>query len=141
MVAILDNITIPEHELVFTASRSSGPGGQHVNKVNSRVTLQFNVAASTSLSEAQKQRLLTQLATRVSEAGILQVVSQASRSQAANRRTAMARLTALMRDTLTPTPTRKPTDVPSAAKQRRLKVKRHRSRLKQQRRYHTNEGG
>lgn len=75
-VAIADTIAIPEHELKFMASRSSGPGGQNVNKVNSRVTLQFNVAESPSLSEAQKQRILSRLATRVNEAGVLQVVSQ-----------------------------------------------------------------
>jgi ribosome-associated protein len=141
MVAIADTVAVSEHELKFMASRSRGPGGQNVNKVNSRVTLQFNVAESPSLSEAQKQQILTRLATRVNEAGVLQVVSQTSRSQAANRQTAMARLVALIREALTPTPTRQLSKVPSAAKQRRLEAKRHRSQLKQQRQYHTNEGG
>ncbi|MDH3600132.1 MAG: alternative ribosome rescue aminoacyl-tRNA hydrolase ArfB [Candidatus Tectomicrobia bacterium] len=141
MVAIMDDVAIAEQELTFTASRSRGPGGQNVNKVNSRVMLQFNVAASPSLSEAQKQQIRTRLANRVSEGGVLQVVSQASRSQAANRQTAMARLTALIREALTPTPMRKASNVPVAAKQRRLEAKRHRSQLKRQRQYRTNEGG
>lgn len=141
MGAIADTVAIPEHELKFMASRSSGPGGQNVNKVNSRVTLQFNVAASPSLSEAQKQRILTRLPTRVSEAGVLQVVSQTSRSQAANRQTAMARLTALIREALTPTPMRKLSKEPLAAKQHRLEAKRQRSQLKQQRQFRPHEGG
>lgn len=141
MVTIMDNVAIPENELTFTASRSSGPGGQNVNKINSRVALQFNVAESPSLSEEQKQRILTQLPNRVSEAGVLQVASQSSRSQMTNRKTAMARLTALIRDALAPTPMRKLSKVPSAVKQRRLEAKRHRSQLKQQRRYHVSEEG
>src|SRR5262245_37131442 len=81
MIDITDYLAIPESELTFTTSRSSGPGGQHVNKTSSRVILRFNVAASPSLSETQKHRLLTRLATRVSKDGVLRVVSQKYRSQ------------------------------------------------------------
>ena len=138
-IAITDTIDIAEHELKFTASRSGGPGGQNVNKVNSRVALQFNVVESPSLSEAQKQQILTRLGRRVSAAGVLQVVSQTSRSQADNRQAARARLISFIREALTSTPMRKLSQAPSAVTQRRLETKRHRSQLKQQRRYRANE--
>lgn len=133
MITITEHVSIPEHELSFTASRSSGPGGQHVNKVSSRVSLRFNVMTSPSLSDTQKHRLLAHLSRRMSHEGVLQVVSQDSRSQAANRQAAVARFIALLREGLTPEPERKQTTVPPAVMQRRLEEKRHYSRLKQQR--------
>jgi ribosome-associated protein len=133
MIEITEHLAIPEHELTFTASRSSGPGGQHVNKVSSRVTLLFNVTASPSLSEEQKQRLLIRLATRITKEGVLRVAAQTYRSQKANREVAIARFVALLQDALAPEPWRKKTRVPSAVKQQRLEEKRRRSRLKQER--------
>jgi ribosome-associated protein len=133
MIEITEELSIPQHELTFAASRSSGPGGQHVNKVSSRVTLRFDVVASPSLSDEQKRRILSRLATRVSKNGVLRVVSQKHRSQAANRRAAVERFVTLLRDALAPAPLRKPTVVLPAAKQRRLEEKRRRSWLKRQR--------
>jgi ribosome-associated protein len=133
MIEITERLSIPEQEFTFTASRSSGPGGQHVNKVSSRVTLQFDVAASPSLSEAQKQRIMSRLATRTTKDGVLRVVAQAHRSQAANRRTAVERFATLLREALAETPPRRQTKIPPAVRQRRLTEKRRRGQLKQQR--------
>ncbi len=133
MIEVMAHLAIPESELTFTASRSSGPGGQHVNKVSSRVTLLFNVAASPSLSDEQKHRILTRLATRISKDGVLRVISQRHRSQMANRQAAVERFVALLREAHTPVPRRKKTTVSAAAKQRRLEEKKRRSRLKRQR--------
>ena len=130
MIDVTAYLSIPEPEVTFTASRSGGPGGQHVNKVSSRMTLYFDVAASPSLSEAQKQRYL---ATRISKDGVLRVVSQKYRSQAANRTAATERFVTLLREALTPVSVRRKTAVSSAAKRRRLEEKKYRSRLKQQR--------
>jgi ribosome-associated protein len=133
MIEITDNISIWDDELIFRASRSAGPGGQNVNKVNSRITLFFDVANSRSLSDEQKRRILSRLATRADKNGLLRVVSQRFRTQNANRRTAVERLQKLLADALKTRPVRKKTKVPYAARQRRLKQKRRRSLLKQQR--------
>jgi ribosome-associated protein len=133
MIRITDQLTIPEYELWFTTARSGGPGGQHVNKVNSRVTLWFDVASSPSLSDMQKRRIMTRLATRVNRDGILRVVSQQHRSQTANRDIAIERFMALLREALTEVPTRHKTRVSAAAKRRRLNEKKQRSQIKQQR--------
>lgn len=133
MIDITDHLAIPESEVTFTASRSSGPGGQQVNKISSRVLLRFDVAVSPSLSEAQKRRILSRLATRISKDGVLRVVSQQHRSQSANRQVAMARFAALLRAALTPVPARQKTAAPPAARQRRLEQKKRRGQLKQQR--------
>jgi ribosome-associated protein len=133
MLEITDQMWISEEELTFTASRSGGPGGQNVNKVNSRVTLWFDVAGSGSLTEEQKQRIRTRLATRIDKQGVLRVVSQAHRSQVANREAATDRFVELLRESLRRRPARKPTKVSRAVKQRRLEEKGRRSRVKQQR--------
>jgi ribosome-associated protein len=133
MIEITDNISIRDDELIFRASRSAGPGGQNVNKVNSRITLFFDVANSRSLSDEQKRRILSRLATRADRNGLIRVVSQKFRTQNANRRAAVERLQQLLADALKTRPVRKKTKVPYAARQRRLKQKRRRSLLKQQR--------
>lgn len=132
-IEIRDGLSIPEGEVWFTASRSGGPGGQNVNKVNSRVTLWFDVAASPSLSPEQKRRILTRLATRVSGEGVLRVVSQNHRSQAANREAAVDRLARLLREALEPVKFRRETRVPLAAKRLRLEEKKRRARIKRDR--------
>jgi ribosome-associated protein len=133
MIEIPDDIYINEEELVFKVSRSSGPGGQNINKVNTRVTLFFDVANCRSLSETQKRRILTRLATRADKNGVLRVVSQKYRTQRANRRAAIERLQELLAGALKTLPKRKKSKVPYAAKQRRLEEKRRRSLLKRQR--------
>jgi ribosome-associated protein len=137
MIQITDQLWIPEEELKFTASRSSGPGGQHVNKVSTRVALRFDVLNSPSLSADQKRRILNKLATRVSKAGVLRVVSQQTRSQAANKEAALERFVALLQQALKKPPKRKPTKVSSAAKQKRLDEKKHRGKVKRERSWKT----
>jgi ribosome-associated protein len=133
MIEIIDGIFISEDELVFKVSRSSGPGGQNVNKVNTRVTLLFNVASCNSFNVEQKQRVLERLATRADKAGVIRVTSQKYRTQRANRKAAIERLSQLLSEALTTHPVRRKTNVPQWAQRRRLEEKKQRSLLKQQR--------
>ncbi len=133
MIEITDGVFISEEVLVFKASRSAGPGWQNVNKVNTRITLFFDVANCDSFSDVQKRRILSRLATRADKNGILRVVSQRFRTQSANRRAAVERLQQLLTDALKTRPIRKKSKVSYAAKQRRLEEKRRRSLLKRQR--------
>jgi len=130
VIQITDNLAIPEDELKFAASRSGGPGGQNVNKVSTRVMLRFDVRGSSSLSEWQRRRILSRLATRVTKDGVLVVASQQHRSQRANREAAAARFVELLREALRRLPVRKRTAVPRAAKERRIESKKQRSRRK-----------
>ena len=133
MIRITDSLSIPETEITFTASRSGGPGGQNVNKVSSRVTLLFDVAASRSLSEEQRRRILTKLATRINQDGVLRIVSQRTRSQDLNRADAVERFSDLLRRALTMARRRVKTAVPAAVRERRLEEKKKRTRIKQSR--------
>jgi ribosome-associated protein len=101
--------------------------------VSSRVTLHFNVLLSQSLSADQKQRLLSRLQTRISKEGVLRVVAQKHRSQAANRQAAVERFMALVQEALTPRQPRLQTHPSTVTRERRLQDKRQRSQLKQQR--------
>jgi ribosome-associated protein len=133
MLEIIGNTQINESELLFKASRSGGPGGQNVNKLNTRMTLLFDVAGSPSLSEEQKRRVRSALSTRIDKQGVLRVVSQRFRTQEANRQAAIDRFVQLLAEVLAPKPVRRKTKVPPGARQRRLEDKKHRSRIKQQR--------
>ncbi len=129
-----DRVSIPDDEIAFKASRSSGPGGQNVNKVESRVTLLFDLDGTASLSEEQKLRVRARLASRINKEGVLRVVSQKHRTQAANRESARERFQGLLRDALAQRAARKPTRVSKAARQRRVEQKRRRAELKRRRR-------
>jgi ribosome-associated protein len=133
MIEITKNISISEDELVFKVSRSGGPGGQNVNKVNTRVTLFFDVGNCDNLSDAQKRRIMTRLRTRTDKNGVLRVVSQKHRTQKANRETAVERMQGLLADALKTRPVRKKTKIPYGVNQRRLEEKRRRGLLKRQR--------
>ncbi|MHC4221862.1 MAG: alternative ribosome rescue aminoacyl-tRNA hydrolase ArfB [Planctomycetota bacterium] len=133
MIEIKNGITISEDELIFKFSRSSGPGGQNVNKVNTRVTLFFDLANSANLSAAQKKRIEKKLTSRISKAGVMRVISQRHRTQKANSRAAVERLRELLSGALETKPVRRKTKIPWAVKQRRLEEKKQRSKLKQQR--------
>lgn len=133
MIEIKKGIEISEDELIFKASRSGGPGGQNVNKVNTRVMLLFDVGNCGGFSDCQKERILRRLSTRASKDGVIRVVSQRYRSQRANRKLATERLIELLREALKTRPVREKTKLPEAVKRRRLEEKRRRSMLKQQR--------
>jgi ribosome-associated protein len=133
MIEINRYTALSEEELLFKASRSSGPGGQNVNKLNTRITLFLDVANSPNLSDRQKMRLRTALSTRMDKHGVLRVVSQKHRTQEGNRRAALERLQGLLAEALKPEPVRKKTKVPVGARERRLREKKRRGALKQQR--------
>ena len=133
MLEITKDIFIDEGSLVFKTSRSGGPGGQNVNKVNTRVTLLFDVAGCEKLSDIQKRRILTRLSTRADKNGVIRVVSQKFRTQKANRNAAVERLQQLLKDALKTKPVRKKTKVPKRARLRRLEEKKRRGMLKRQR--------
>jgi ribosome-associated protein len=133
MIEINKDISIREDELVFKFSRSGGPGGQNVNKLNTRVTLSFDVANASSFSDEQKKRIFRRLATRVDKNGVLKVVSQKYRTQKANRNAATERLAELLREALRKRRIRKKTKAPAWAKERRLEEKKRRGRIKRQR--------
>jgi len=133
MIPITEQVSIPEDEITFTASRSSGPGGQHVNKTSTRVTLTFDVVNSSSLTSEQKKLITERLPTRVSKHGVLRVVSQKTRSQAANKEAALEKFIELLQHCLKRERRRKPAKISPAAKQKRLDDKKHRGRLKRER--------
>lgn len=133
MIHISDELEIPETEVAFVTSRSSGPGGQNVNKVNTRVTLLFDLEASTALSPQQRELLRRRLPGRINRQGILRVVSQRHRTQWANREAVLERFTALLREALTESPQRIAVEVPQSIHERRLEEKRRRGRLKRER--------
>lgn len=133
MLKITGCISIDESQLECSFSRSGGPGGQNVNKLNTRATVFFNLAGCKAFSEPQKKRILRKLSTRASKDGVIRVVCQKHRSQKANRQTAIERLIALLQQALKTKPIRKKTGVPAWAKEKRLEEKKKRSLLKQQR--------
>ncbi len=125
---------VDEKELVYTFQRSSGPGGQNVNKVSTRVTLAFDLDGSPSLSAMQKALIRRRLANRVSRTGVLRIVSGRYRTQTANRRATRDRLIELLAEALRPIKPRRKTKVSAGAKARRRDEKRKRGALKSQRR-------
>ena len=127
-------LTIPESELSWRFSRSSGPGGQGVNTADSRVELVWDVAASAALSPAQRDRLLDRLSGRIVD-GVLTIAASEHRAQLRNREAARLRLAELVADALRPpAPPRRPTRPSRGAKQRRLEAKKRRTDLKRLRR-------
>lgn len=127
-------LTIPAAELVWRFSRSSGPGGQHVNTTDSRVALSWNVAGSAALSDDQRARLLQRLKSRLI-GGALVVTASEQRSQLRNREIALAKLTELVAEALAPGPaSRRRTKPTCGSNFRRLDAKKQRSATKQQRR-------
>ncbi|MFQ5414702.1 MAG: alternative ribosome rescue aminoacyl-tRNA hydrolase ArfB [Phycisphaerae bacterium] len=125
---------IPEDQLRFTFSRSSGPGGQNVNKTNTRVTLWFTLDACDTLTAREKRRITRKLPGRVSAAGVLRVVSMRHRTQDANRRAAVARFYELLAEALERPKPRRATKVPARARRQRVEDKRRRGEIKRLRR-------
>ncbi|CAM3039632.1 Peptidyl-tRNA hydrolase ArfB [Arthrobacter ulcerisalmonis] len=131
---VLPTLIIPAAELSWRFSRSSGPGGQHVNTTDSRVELGWNPGTSLALTDTQRTLLLTRLASRL-VAGVLTVTASEQRSQWRNREVAMAKLAAIVAGGLAAAPpSRRATKPTRASHRRRLSAKVQRSATKQQRR-------
>ena len=133
---LTDAVTIPMTELRFHFSRSSGPGGQHVNRTATQVELTFDVQRSASLDESQRARVLSKLKSAIDSHGVLRLTCQATRSQFRNRVEVTERFQYLLRQALHVPKPRRPTRPGRAAVERRLQEKRRVGMLKQKRRQH-----
>jgi ribosome-associated protein len=122
------SITIADAELEESFIRSSGPGGQNVNKVSSAVQLRFDVRASSSLTDTAREALLR--GGRLTREGVLIITAQRFREQERNRADARARLVVILRRAATPKPIRRATKIPKASKRKRLDGKKHRAEIK-----------
>lgn len=126
-------VAIPEEELAERFIRSSGPGGQNVNKVSSKVDLRWNVESSSALTDDDRTWLLQQLRSRLTSDGTLIVTSTLTRDQLKNRDDAESKLTLIVRSALIRPRTRRPTKVSRGAKRRRVADKRHHAEIKKNR--------
>jgi ribosome-associated protein len=133
-IPVRRGVVIPASELEETASRSSGPGGQHVNKSNTRVTLRWRLRDSNALDPKAKRRVEQRLATRVTRAGELIVHAQSQRSRERNRALARERLAELVRDALRTRAPRVPTRAGAGVRARAREAKRRHSARKHARR-------
>lgn len=131
---------IPGSEIVEVASRSGGPGGQHVNTSSTRVTLRWNLRESQGISPDAKARLLARLRARLSREGVLIVHGDRHRSRERNREMARERLRELVETALYQEPPRRPTMPTRASKRRRVEAKRHRGHVKDRRRIRGDDG-
>jgi len=132
-VRISHNVRIPLAELRFRFSRSSGPGGQHVQKTSTRVELLFDVANSPSLTDAQRSRVRDRLASYVDQTGTLRLAAQSERSQWRNREEVLKRFEKMMRQALKRRKSRKKTRPSTASREKRLRKKHERSKIKKRR--------
>ena len=133
VIRINHDVRIPLAELRFRFSRSSGPGGQHVQKTSTRVELLFDVATSPSLTEAQRSRVRDRLAGYVDQAGMLRLAAQSERSQWRNREEVLERFEEMMRQALKQRKHRKKTRPSAASREKRLRKKHKRSETKKTR--------
>lgn len=136
---VTDRVTIGRDELVVRATRSGGPGGQHVNTSATRIEVLWNPSASRSLGEADQKRVVARLAARLDGSGFVRVVASEHRSQRRNREAAEARLADLVRRALVVPKRRVKTRTPRAAVERRLSNKKRRSEQKRDRRSSSDE--
>ena len=132
-IRVDETILIPRGELEIRASRSSGAGGQHVNKTSSRIEISWNIAASSVLTDEQRDRLLTRLSSRLSDEGAIRVVASDTRSQLRNREAAEKRLADTIAKALIVQKKRKATRRPRAANEARLVEKKKHSERKRER--------
>lgn len=129
----LENLPL-ENECILKATRSGGKGGQHVNKVSSRVELSFDIPGSKLLSDEQKNILLAKLATKLSAEGVLRITEDSDRSQHVNRENVIVKFYALLEKALKPVKKRKKSKIPKAVKEKRLEHKKKKSLTKSLRR-------
>jgi ribosome-associated protein len=133
-LAVTPEISIPRSELTYRATRSGGPGGQHVNTSSTRIELLWDLERSRAVTDEQRERLRAKLAPRLDSDGMVRVVASDRRSQQQNRIAADDRLAALVRHALHVPKKRRKTKPPAAAKERRIKEKKLRSERKRERR-------
>ncbi len=134
MLVINSQISIPLREIKFKFSRSSGPGGQNVNKLNTKVQLRWNLEKSAQLPDDVRQRMIARYKRRMTGAGELVISSQRFRDQGQNVADCLNKLKEMVLSVATPPKKRKPRSVSKAAKQRRFTNKRRRSETKRLRR-------
>jgi ribosome-associated protein len=130
-LTINEQLAIPLSEVRYRFSRSSGPGGQHVQKSATRVELLFDVANSPSLTDVQRAKILDRLKGYVDTSGLLHLAAQSERSQLRNREEVTARFQSLVRQALKKRKPRKATQPTKASKERRIRKKRHRGQIKE----------
>jgi len=130
MLRINDDLWIDEDDLRFEFARSSGPGGQNVNKVETKVRLLFDIRGSRSLNSEQRSRIEERLSTRITKVGVLHVSSQRHRTREANRRATIERFVELLAEALEEEEPRVRTRVSKTQRKRRLESKRRRSQKK-----------
>lgn len=133
MIRITDEIGIDDSELEESFVRSSGPGGQNVNKLSTAVQLRFDVRRSPSLPNDVALRLMRLAGRRLTKDGVLVIIAQNHRTQERNRAEALERLIALVRQATVPPVPRRATKPTRASRQKRLEGKKHRSVLKRHR--------
>jgi ribosome-associated protein len=130
VLSINDDLWIPRAELTFRATRSGGPGGQHVNTSSTRVELAWDVAGTPSLTEEQRARVLDRLGNRINTEGVLLLTEGGSRSQHQNKEAVTERFSALVAEALHVPKPRKKTKPSRAAREKRLQAKKRRSETK-----------
>jgi ribosome-associated protein len=133
LLRVNDELSIPLAELTYHATRSGGPGGQHVNTSSTKIDVEFDVGSSPSLTDGQRSRISERLSTRIDGAGILRLGSSGSRSQHQNREDVTERLAEMLAEALKEQKRRRKTKVPRAAKEARLQTKKKRSQVKKHR--------
>jgi ribosome-associated protein len=130
LLRIDDTLAVPRAELDYRATRAGGPGGQHVNTSSTRVELTWDVAASPSITDEQRARILEKLANRIDQDGVLHLTDAGSRSQHQNRETVTARFQTLIAGALRVPKRRKRTKPTRASKEARLRAKKQRGEKK-----------
>jgi ribosome-associated protein len=134
-IRVTQTVVIPRSELVVRATRSGGPGGQHVNTSSTRIEITWDVMRTRALTDDERARVVSRLGARISDEGAVRVVASDSRSQRQNRERAEARLSDLIRRALAVPKARKRTRVPRGAVEARLEGKRRQREQKRQRRW------
>jgi ribosome-associated protein len=130
MLFVSLSLSVPKSEVRFVYGTSSGPGGQHVNRVATKATLLFDVAQAESLSVSQRRKITNALATRINKAGVLRVTSSKYRSQGANREAVIERFVELLCEAIKPIRKLKKSKVPRSSKKKRLQSKLQRGETK-----------